>query len=183
MRRFAILAAAVAACLLFTACPNKPTDEPVTIPDGMYEETARFVWTNTRTAGRDSGITSVVIDTVFRTNVMIVGGDFVYPDLCNDTYQPNPNIPPSIKPHFVYEASYYCKNSKIPARAKSDGYVYLDKPHFRYDYTADAFDTTYSSKIHLYGDAYTFGICHNLYKAPTAKEQRTFTISDTLRRM
>lgn len=183
MRRFAILAAAIAACFLFTACPNKPTDEPVTIPDGMYEETAHYVWTNTREISyldpRDS--TFVVVDTFLRTNVMVVGGDFVYPDLCKDTMT-YPNGAFRYKDHFIYGADYYCKNNKVPARAKSDGYVYLDKPHLRYDLTAYIYDTMYSYRFRINHteEAYTFEIIHNQYHPI---EHQVHTISDTLRRM
>lgn len=184
MRRLAIVVAAAAACLLFTACP-KPTDEPVTIPDGMYEETAHYFCTNTHRIGlRDERDTTVVrADTVYKANVMIVGGDFFYPDLCKDTFMGAFDII-FYRDYFVFKAEYYCSKNKIPARAKSDGFVYLDSVHLRHDLYLP--DTSYKSlrvPIRMDGDRYVYEYIHNTTFPSIYSGKNRHELTHVLRRL
>lgn len=134
MRRLSILAAALAACLLFTACPNKPTDEPVIIPDGVYEETARYCYRHIvgdiyPYTERDTSV-RFLLDSVFTASVIISGGDFIYPDMCKDTAFILPSTHIVWNDHFIYSSNSYCTLNRNPART-SDGYVILEWPQFR----------------------------------------------------
>lgn len=181
MRRLSILAAAVAACLLFTACHNKPTDEPVTIPDGLYEETA-YYQLHDAYYYPDNDTTYRTWDTVYRTTVAIVGGDFIYPDLCRDTVSPGDHLLPTIfGDHFIWLSDWYCRDKRIPARTNGDGYVYLDSIQLHADLSpcVRKYINNLRAKIVLNEDCYTWSYLY--HSAGNPYTTRTISISDTLR--
>lgn len=179
MRRLSVLAAAAAACLLFTACPNKPTDEPVTIPDGLYEETA-YYQTHDVFHHPDKDTTMYrTLDTVYRTTVAIVGGDFIYPDLCSDSIKSDPNLPTIFYNHFIWQSRWYCREKRIPAHTNGDGYVYFDNIRLRNDLSSGAEKYNLRVPIVRHEGFYTLDYEHRTTTDPYAT--RTISISDTLR--
>lgn len=162
MKRLALLVASVVALVLFTACPdNKPTDEPVVIPDGTYEETAHYMvyktYDDTQVLAKDTFI-SAIVD--------ITDKYFVYRDMCRDTYVyvfPSETIV-AYKPHFVYLEHAYCHEcqaTRYPAQVTEDGYVLVKDPDFAFGYALTDFlykDSSYQREFRIFknGEAYQF---------------------------
>ncbi|MDE5606251.1 MAG: hypothetical protein K2I68_03005, partial [Bacteroidales bacterium] len=139
MKRLALLAASVAALVLFTACPNKPTDEKVVIPDGTYEETAHYMVYRTYD---DKQV--LVKDTFISAIVDITDKYFVYRDMCRDTQVyvfPSGTIV-TYRPHFIYLEDGYCHEcqaTRYPAQVMEDGYVLVKDPDFAFAYALTDF--------------------------------------------
>lgn len=145
MKKLILLLVAAATCVIFTACPNKP-DEGVVIPDGFYEETAHLVRYDVEDMGMGNRKEFLAKDSVYVTQVLIDKGEFVYQDMCSDTFQvvvPNGEIVVRYNTPFIYLAMAYCpsifyQNGEVhissvatnPARMSSDGFVIIPAPQF-----------------------------------------------------
>ncbi|MDE7149051.1 MAG: hypothetical protein K2O01_01370 [Bacteroidales bacterium] len=168
MRHLSIFVAAVAVLVLFTACPNKPTDEPVVIPDGTYEETAHY-----RAYRTYPDTQVVVIDTFISAIVDIADRYFVYRDMCQDTYHyfltdGTPIV--RYKPCFVYfeeEYCHECQATRYPAQVTDDGFVLVEKPSFSGAAVMDLMyqDSSYRRKFRISRtvDGYQFEQAHDFY--------------------
>ena len=188
MKRLALLAASVAALILFTACPdNKPTDEPVVIPDGTYRETAHYIVSR----NLEDGSIIQEADTVFATTLIISSGEFIYEDMCSDK-EPNVNYT-NYSPHFIYFSNYYCPIyvydnvdwilysnpiCKTP-NITPDGFFVIQRPCF-INGPMDIVDTNYiyRTPVKKNGDTYMFEQKHSF---PCYNNtQHNYSISHTL---
>lgn len=182
MKRLALLLAAVAACVLFTACPdNKPTDEPVVIPDGTYEETAHltiYTWSHDYSAMRDT--LRLWIDTVQSAIVDVKDGLFMYRGMCQDTihkwalYEPYLVIYSS---PFIYADDSYCEECKVsryPAKATKDGFVLFEEPAFA-KLTPLYKGASKKFRVYQNGDTYQFEQRHDSIDRATVISKNTLT--------
>ena len=152
MKRLALLLAAVAACVLFTACPdNKPTDNaPVVIPDGTYRETCECVYSFGIWVleGTNYNIGDTIpfndLHIPIYDTVDIVSGNFLY-NPCDDTNQWGGKT-------LIYEAPYYCKTGRVPVYVTEDGYAHFDSVAI-YGFP---FDFNYQVPVYKYGNSYRF---------------------------
>ena len=197
MKKMILLLVATAICVIFTACPNKP-EEGVVIPDGLYEETAHFVWRTTLVYGPGMIEEGLVSDTVYTTQVLIDGGEFIYQNMCADTsHIASPDGGTFVHYHstFIYEADIYCPDivyqngetqvsSTItsPARMSSDGFVIITNPYFRRSLGLyEISDYIYRAPVSKDGDEFYFEQNHEI-KGMMGRGY-SYHITHTLRRL
>lgn len=202
MKKLILLLVATAACVVFTACPNKP-DETVVIPDGLYEETAHLVRHNVSNRG-DFKEESLATDTVYVTQVLIDRGEFIYQDMCSDTFQmvvSDEKIWIRYNPHFIYLANAYCpdivyQNGEAqvnstetnPARMSSDGFIVILAPQFSdfgqyaVPYWVDS-NYVYRAPVSENGGTFCFEQNHKFTQRMNKNFIYEYHITHTLRRL
>ena len=200
MKKLILLLVAVATCVLFTACPNKP-DEGVVIPDGLYEETAHIVRQDVLDCGNFKE-ESLGTDTVYVTQVLIDRGEFIYQDMCSDTFQiVGDGVYVRYNPHFIYLANAYCPNiiyrngetqvkstETNPARMSSDGFIVIPAPRFsdfgRYAvlYWVDS-NYVYRAPVSEEGGTFCFEQNHKFTHGMNEDFTYEYHITHTLRRL